>query len=108
MSKRRRQVEEHAPPAPPCFSARLQWVEFLAAAAEEQRDDGHTGPLRFEAGKAVGINKAWNFCADCDSTYRRAMSAAKKCVPNWLKLNVPTLTDVVEPTREDTKPGALA
>lgn len=96
MSKRRRIVEQLNPPAPPCFGSRLTWLEFCVSAAEEQREARHPGPLLFAPGQPVRMNEAWDFCADCHSTYRRQMAAERRCIPDWLKRQVPTLTDVVE------------
>lgn len=100
---RREQVIALAPPAPPCFGSRLQWHEFLASAAEHQRDGRvGKGPLMTDATGQLAYNPRFNFCRDCDSVFRRAKQAEGKCVPHWLTLvkSVPTLTEVVEPTKE--------
>jgi len=102
VSKRRTLVEQLAPPAPPCFGSRLQWLEFLISAAEEHRPDHGHGPLVFEAGQPVRFNQRFDFCADCPSDYRRAQQTAKRCFPDWLTRSIPTLTDVVEPESKET------
>lgn len=85
MSNRRRLVWHIAPPSPPCFTDRLNWLEFVASAAEAQAP-GQPQVLLFEAGKPVRFNLRFNFCADCTAEHRTAMAAATptRCRPGWL------------------------
>lgn len=78
-------LADNAPPAPPCFSTRMQWVEYLrSAAAAQKQDRGEPGPLVFEAGKLVRFNYAFPFCADCSAQHSLAMSRVGKCRPDYL------------------------
>lgn len=69
-----------APVSPPCFPTRLQWLEFLTAAA----DQSMTRVFVIEAGAPVRLNPRLNFCADCLDQHRREMAAAARCRPAWL------------------------
>lgn len=71
-----------APVAPPCFSARDQWIEYLTHAAEYQRPN-HAGPLLRDGDETV-FNFNFGFCHDCTATHRRAMVAQEKCRPSHL------------------------
>jgi hypothetical protein len=80
---RRAEVWALAPVAPPCFDARLQWLEFLVSAAEEQRP-GRQQVLILRAGEPARLNWNFNFCRDCELAHRAAMTDAGRCRPNWL------------------------
>lgn len=80
-----------APIAPPCFSARSQWLVYLEDAAAEQRPGHAPGPLLFEAGRPVRFNPAFSFCTDCTDRHEGAMRAAGRCQPRFL-LTLPVLT----------------
>lgn len=78
-------MEQLAPLAPPCFGSRSQWIEYLVAAAEEQRGDRHHGPIVLRAGDtAPAFNPRLNFCDDCTPEHQLAMQAERKCQPAWL------------------------
>lgn len=78
-------IADNAPPAPPCFSTRMQWVEYLrSAAAAQKQDRGEPGPLVFEAGEPVRFNYAFSFCVDCSAQHSLAMSRVGKCRPDHL------------------------
>lgn len=80
----RRQVAfAAAPVSPPCFDSRLQWQEWLASAAAEQRPN-HPMVLLFEAGH-VRVNPNLNFCADCTQQRREAMQRAERCDPSHIQ-----------------------
>jgi len=73
-----------APIAPPCFSSRGQWVEYVQAAAVDQRA-GHTpGPLVLVAGEPVTFNAAFGICAECTDSYAARMASKGKCKPRFL------------------------
>lgn len=73
-----------APIAPPCFETRMQWQEYVAAAAEHQRPGHAPGPLLFEAGKPVRFNAAFSFCTDCTEPHEAQMKRAGRCSPRHL------------------------
>ena len=76
-------VHQVAPIAPPCFSARDQWVEYLVHAAEYQRKR-HPGPLGRTVDGEPTFNFKFNFCSDCTDTHRTAMVAQERCQPSYL------------------------
>lgn len=109
--KREHMVRVLAPVAPPCFTSRDQWTEYLAAAAAEQRLEHEPGPLVFTVqgvvldadaglatapplllvpvlilkGRTVSFNTALNFCEECTTAYRIQMQREKRCNPNHLR-----------------------
>lgn len=77
-------VVDLAPVAPPCFSSRDQWTEYVAAAAVDQRL-GHTpGPLVLAKGEPVRFNPNFDLCADCTDRHEGAMRAQGRCQPRYL------------------------
>lgn len=80
------------PQAPPCFSARDQWTEFVAGACETQRH-GKRGPIALEAGQPARFDVTWNFCQDCLQGHRIAMARAGRCKPDWLRSQATKETD---------------
>jgi hypothetical protein len=78
-----------APPAPPCFGSRDSWTEYVASAAEAQKEQHAPGPLLIQAGQPVRFNPAFDFCADCMAKHRALMSAAGRCEPQWLQAFAP-------------------
>jgi hypothetical protein len=81
---RRQDAYNLAPPAPPCFQARLDWQEYAASAAESEHARGQFGPLVMIAGKAVSFNPQFKFCAECPANRQAAMLVADRCRPDWL------------------------
>lgn len=77
-----------APIAPPCFSSRGQWLEYVAAAAEAQKQrprSDQSGPLApHEAGLQPAFNLRWNFCGDCSEAHSMRQKKAGSCLPDWL------------------------
>lgn len=81
----RQLVERMAPAAPPCFTHRGQWIEWLQAAEEAHRGPrSNTKPLIFKAGDPVRFNGELHFCVDCDKRHRETMGRAGRCMPTWL------------------------
>ena len=77
-------AEQVAPIAPPCFSSRDQWVEYVVACAVDQRD-GHTpGPLLIEEGQPVRFNPRFSICEDCDDRHAAQMARKGQCKPRYL------------------------
>ena len=73
-----------APVAPPCFSARDQWVEYVASCAVYQRDGHRPGPLILAAGQPARFNPAFDICGDCDDRHARQMAVWGRCKPRYL------------------------
>lgn len=87
MSKRQGRAalaEALAPIAPPCFSSRGQWVEYVQAAAIEQRAGHLPGPLVLVAGEPARFNPAFDICAECDDRHAAHMATKGKCKPRFL------------------------
>ena len=88
MSTRRALVWQIAPVAPPCWPTRLQWLEFLASAAEDRVEQ----VLVLEPGKPARMRASFDFCAECIERHRVAMTQAGKCRPSWLIDTLPKET----------------
>ena len=73
-----------APVAPPCFSSRDQWVEYVSSCAVEQRVGHAPGPLLFERGEPVSFNPRFSLCMDCDKRHAKDMKRTGKCQPRYL------------------------
>ena len=73
-----------APTAPPCFSSRDQWVEYVSAAAVEQRAGHLPGPLLLVAGEPARFNPAFDLCNECDDRHAAHMGRQGKCQPRYL------------------------
>jgi hypothetical protein len=78
------QALELAPVAPPCFSSRGQWLEYVAAAATAGRDGHLPGPILIEPGKPARFNPSFAFCIDCDDRHAAQMARWGKCRPRYL------------------------
>lgn len=78
------QVAQLAPVAPPCFSTRDQWVEYVVACAIDQRDGHRPGPLLIEAGQPARFNPNFSICEDCDDSHAAQMSHQGRCSPRYL------------------------
>ncbi|HEY0955794.1 MAG TPA: hypothetical protein VGE36_13600 [Roseateles sp.] len=78
------QAEAVAPVAPPCFSSRDQWVEYVVACAVDQRDGHLPGPLLIEAGEPVRFNPRFDICGDCDDRHAAQMKRKGNCQPKYL------------------------
>ena len=72
-----------APPAPPCFESRLNWLEWLGEAWKPNGSTPETKPLIRRLGK-FEFNHRIDFCSDCLPAYRAAMAAARRCRPTAL------------------------
>jgi formate-dependent nitrite reductase cytochrome c552 subunit len=84
-----------APIAPPCFSSRDQWVEYVIACAIDQREGHLPGPLLIDGDKPVTFNPRFSFCADCHDRHAAQMAHKGRCQPQYLiRLFAPT----AEPT----------
>lgn len=73
-----------APVAPPCFSSKDQWIEYVSWCAIDQRSGHAPGPLVLEPGEPVRFNPAFDVCGDCNDRYARAMQRTGKCRPKFL------------------------
>jgi len=83
--RRAAQAVALAPVAPPCFSSRGQWLEYVRSAAIEQRAGHLSGPLLVSpSNKPTVFNPAFVFCADCTAQHSLHMHRAGKCQPKYL------------------------
>ena len=73
-----------APTAPPCFSSRDQWIEYVSTCAVDQRDGHAPGPLLLEPGKPARFNPKFSICQDCDNRYAKQMAIYGRCKPRYL------------------------
>lgn len=78
-------VELLAPIAPPCFSSRDQFIEYVKSAAAEQRELHAPGPLLLRPGHPPEFNADFSICRDCTSKHALRMSAQGRCNPNYLR-----------------------
>lgn len=75
-----------APPAPPCFPSRLEWIEWLVSAV--QADDRPEGLaiIVMSKGQQVRLRlECIDFCEDCTAQYRAQQTAIGRCDPQWLR-----------------------
>lgn len=93
---RRDTVIRLAPVAPPCFSDRLTWLEFLASAAEGQRT-GKGGPLDLRQTEPR-FNHRFDFCAGCTAKHAISMQTQDRCKPWWLEHVARAQAALQEPT----------
>lgn len=83
--KRVQIARDLAPPAPPCFSSRDSWLEFVMSAAEAQHSRGGVvDPLLFHRGGRVEFNRHMDFCADCLPSFALRMQSEDRCQPDHL------------------------
>lgn len=81
-------IEQLAPSAPPCFSSRLAWLQWLVSAdAAFTLNQGTAcgSPLILEAGQPVRFNRSIWFCEDCSIGYRSDMLKAGRCEPGAIR-----------------------
>lgn len=69
-----------APPAPPCFVTRLQWLEYLAT-AQECKGDRWAKPFIEIAGR-VEPNPLYNWCRQCMPSHEVQMIGKGLCKPH--------------------------
>lgn len=81
---RAEQARALAPTAPPCFSSRGQWLEYVASCAVDQRDGHAPGPLLLTPGQPVRFNPKFSLCTDCDDRHVAHMGRQGKCQPRYL------------------------
>lgn len=90
-SQRAQLVAQLAPPAPPCFSSRDQWLTFLAAACvagvDGTANEPDLAPLVFVRGEPAAFNPRFAFCADCTPEHRRRMFLEGRCHPDALRVH---------------------
>lgn len=71
-----------APAAPPCFSDRLTWLEYLCDA--QVAANGNTrGPLDLRK-SPPRFSLTFDFCQDCSAKHALAMQAEGRCKPGHL------------------------
>lgn len=77
-------IDDLAPPPPPCYQNRMEWVQYLKAAAASQ-NDGESPKIILIAQGEPAINFDYPICADCTQVHSLAMTKANRCNPNFLK-----------------------
>ncbi len=94
MGSRADIVAAVAPPAPPCFETRMQWVAYLGSAAENQKENkpydvsDRLVLVRDDEG-SYQVNRRVLFCRDCTSEHKAAMQAVGRCRPQYLRDVIP-------------------
>lgn len=80
-------VDDLAPLAPPCFTNRLEWVQYLKSAAASQNDRGEPRIviLNLNLKREPVINFDYPFCQDCTQVHSLAMTKVGRCQPQFLK-----------------------
>ena len=81
-------VEDLAPPPPPCFLNRAEWIGYLKSCAASQ-NDGDSPKLVLATYGAPRINYEYPYCADCTQVHSLAMTKEGRCNPNFLKEQKP-------------------
>jgi hypothetical protein len=77
-------VDDLAPPPPPCFLNRNEWIEYLKSCAASQ-NDGESPKIILITNKGPQINYLYPFCADCTQIHSLAMTKEGRCKPDFLK-----------------------
>ena len=72
-----------APPAPPCFNSRIEWIEWLGAALKPGAATPGTAPLISRMGN-LHFNYWVDFCSDCLPAYKAEMVSSRRCRPTAL------------------------
>ncbi len=80
-------IERAAPPPPPCFDDRAQWVAWLQVALVAS--DKGINPLLYRRGKngaekATAFNHKVDYCQDCTAAYRTEMQLQERCNPRFV------------------------
>ena len=73
-----------APPRPPCFSDRAQWIEYLSS-AEHGAKGRDCGPTLGRKPEPPTFNYAFNFCRDCPKGHELEMVKQGRCNPGHLR-----------------------
>lgn len=77
-------IDDLAPPPPPCYLNRMEWVQYLKAAAASQ-NDGESPKIILSAHGTPRINYDYPYCADCTQVHSLVMSRTGRCNPDFLK-----------------------
>lgn len=76
-------ISETAPPTPPCFPSRDQWVEYLHSCQECEKS---AADRPFDK---RGIYKPeFDFCVDCTKEHFLSMHSKARCKPRFLQAAV--------------------
>jgi hypothetical protein len=81
-------IDDLAPPPPPCFLNRLEWVEYLKSCAASQNDGESPRILHITNGEPR-INYDYPICADCTQVHSLEMAKVGKCQPLFLRNQAP-------------------
>lgn len=77
-------VTDLAPPPPPCFLNRTQWMEYLQSAASAQNSRHEPKVILIHPDGDPYFNLDFPFCADCTQIKSTEMLAKGRCNPNHL------------------------
>lgn len=77
-------VDDVAPPKPPCFRSRLEWIGYLRAGAAAQNQKNEPTVILVVNG-TPRFNKAFPMCDDCTKWHKLEMSRQDRCEPDYLK-----------------------
>lgn len=77
-------VDDLAPPPPPCFFSRADWVTYLKSAAAAQGPMVEVKLIRNATSSEPEFNFAYPFCQDCSSSHSANMKKVGKCQPDYL------------------------
>lgn len=84
-----RLIEDLAPPNPPCFTGREQWVTYLLASHGASREAGILGPVDMRKTPPV-FNLRFDYCEDCTAKHALRMQLAGRCKPHHLRKQTTT------------------
>jgi hypothetical protein len=84
-------IDDLAPPPPPCFLNRVEWMEYLKSCATSQNDGESQKIILIKDGEPR-INYDYDICADCTQVHSLAMMQQFRCQPLYLKSQEPKTT----------------
>lgn len=83
---RRAFIVNTAPPAPPCFPSRLEWIEWLVSAAQADDRTATQSVIVLLRGQSVRLRlESIDYCEDCTAAYKAQQQRLGRCDPQWLK-----------------------
>lgn len=69
-----KQIQDIAPPTPPCFKSREDWTGYLVSAQECAKQKPFRGNV---------FQPTFNFCQDCTLAHSVAMARKSLCNPSF-------------------------
>lgn len=77
-------IDDLAPPPPPCYQNRMQWMEYLKSCASTQIKRKSHKVILLQDDEPY-FNFEFNFCRDCNQIQSLRMGNAGRCNPDHLK-----------------------